>query len=47
MMGMAITDRRVLSTSLNSKGLYRNLHVHAKQKVAYDGTEKGVVLLLD
>lgn len=47
MMGMAITDRRVLSTPLNSKGLYRNLHVHAKQKVAYDGCEKGVVLLLD
>lgn len=47
MMGMTITDRRVLSTSLNSKGLYRNLHVHAKQKIAYDGCEKGVVLLLD
>lgn len=47
MMGMAITDRRILSTPVNTKGLYRNLHVHCKQKVAFDSTEKGVVLLLN
>ena len=47
MMGMAITDRRVLSTSLNTKGLYRNLHVHARQKVVFDPTEKGILLTLD
>ena len=47
MMGMAITDRRVLSTSLNTKGLYRNLNVHARQKVVFDPTEKGILLTLD
>lgn len=47
MMGMAITDRRVLSTPLNTKGLYRNLHVHARQKVVFDPTEKGILLTLD
>lgn len=47
MMGMAITDRRVLSTGLNTKGLYRNLHVHARQKVVFDPIEKGILLTLD
>lgn len=47
MMGMTMLDRRVLSTPLNTKGLYRNLHVHCKQRVVFDNTEKGVVLLLD
>lgn len=46
-MGMTMLDRRVLSTQLNTKGLYRNLHVHCKQRVVYDNTEKVVVLLLD
>lgn len=46
-MGMTLLDQRVLSTMLNTKGLYRNLHVHAKVRVAMDNTEKGVVLLLD
>ena len=46
-MGMGILDRRVLSTPLNTKGLYRNIHVHAKQRIAFDNTEKAVVLLLD
>ena len=46
-MGMTLLDRRVLSTPLNTKGLYRNLHVHAKQRVVMDNSEKGVVLLLD
>lgn len=46
-MGMTILDRRVLSSSLNSKGLYRNIHVHAKQKVAFDSSEKMALLTLD
>ena len=46
-MGMTILDRRVLSTPVNTKGLYRNLHVHAKQRVAFDSTEKMALLLLD
>ena len=46
-MGMTILDRRVLSTPLNTKGLYRNLHVHCKQRVVFDNTEKVVVLLMD
>lgn len=47
LMGMTMLDRRVLSTPLNTKGLYRNLHVHCKQRVVFDNTEKGAVLLLD
>lgn len=47
MMGMTLLDKRVLSTPLNTKGLYRNLHVHCKQRVVFDNTEKGVVLLLN
>ena len=46
-MGMTIIDRRVLSTGLNSKGMYRNLHIHAKQRVLYDSSEKMALLLLD
>lgn len=46
-MGMTLLDRRVLSTPLNTKGLYRNLHVHCKQRVVFDNTEKIAVLLLD
>lgn len=46
-MGMTVLDRRVLSTPLNTKGLYRNLHVHAKQRVVFDSTEKCALLLLD
>lgn len=46
-MGMTLLDQRVLSTPLNTKGLYRNLHVHCKQRVVFDNTEKAVVLLLD
>lgn len=47
MMGMTLLDQRVLSTQLNTKGLYRNIHVHCKQRVVFDNTEKGVVLLLN
>ena len=46
-MGMTILDRRVLSTPLNSKGLYRNIHVHAKQRVFFDSTEKIALITLD
>lgn len=46
-MGMTILDRRVLSTPVNTKGLYRNLHVHAKQRVVFDSTEKCALLLLN
>lgn len=46
-MGMTILDRRVLSTPVNTKGLYRNIHVHAKQRVVFDSTEKCALMLLD
>ena len=46
-MGMTILDRRVLSTPVNTKGLYRNIHVHAKQRVVFDNTEKVALLTLD
>ena len=46
-MGMTILDRRVLSTPLNTKGLYRNIHVHCKQRVFFDSTEKVALLTLD
>ncbi len=46
-MGMTTLDNRVLSTPLNSKGLYRNLHLHSKRRVVQDLTEKCVVFLLD
>lgn len=46
-MGLSITDRRVLSTPLNTKGLYRNIHVHAKQKTIFDNTEKIAIFTLD
>lgn len=46
-MGMTILDRRVLSTNLNESGLYRNIWVHGKQRVAFDPTEKIALLLLD
>ena len=46
-MGMSIQDRRVLSTGLNTKGLYRNIHVHGKQKIMMDNSEKAVIFVLD
>lgn len=46
-LGMTLLDRRVLSTPINPKGLYRNLFVHCKQRVFMDNTEKACVLLLD
>lgn len=46
-MGYALLDRRMLSTSVNASGLYRNIWVHCKQKVFMDNTEKAVLLLLD
>lgn len=46
-MGMTVLDRRVLSTRVNEAGLYRNIHVHARQRVVFDNTEKMCLLLLD
>lgn len=46
-MGMTVLDRRVLSTRVNEAGLYRNIHVHARQRVVFDNTEKACLLLLD
>ena len=46
-LGMTLLDQRVLSTPLNTKGLYRNLHVHCRQRIVMDNSEKMVVLLLD
>lgn len=46
-MGMTVLDRRVLSTPVNTKGLYRNLHVHCKQRVVFDSTEKVALLTMD
>lgn len=46
MMGMTMLDRQVLSTPINSRGLYYNLHVHCNQRVFFDNTEKGVIFLL-
>lgn len=46
-MGYALLDRRMVPTPINANGLYRNIFVHAKQKVFMDNTEKAVVLLLD
>ena len=46
-MGYALLDRRVVPTTINASGLYRNLWVHCKEKVFMDNTEKAVVLLLD
>lgn len=46
MMGMTMLDRQVLSTSLNTRGLYYNLHVHCNQRVFFDNMEKGVIFLL-
>ena len=46
-MGMSVLDRRVLSTPINEAGLYRNIHVHARQRCVFDNTEKVCLLLLD
>ena len=45
--GMTLLDQRIVSTPVNASGLYRNLWIHARQRVFMDNTEKGVVLLLD
>ena len=45
--GMTLLDQRMISTPVNASGLYRNLWVHARQRVFMDNTEKGCVLLLN
>lgn len=47
MMGMTMLDRQVLSTPLNTRGLYYNLHVHCNQRVFFDNMEKGVIFLME
>lgn len=44
--GYAYTDREMVATPLNAKGLYYNIWIHARPKVFMDNTEKMVVLLL-
>lgn len=46
-MGYALLDRRMIPTSVNASGIYRNLWWHFKGKVFQDNTEKAVVLLLN
>lgn len=46
-MGMTMLDTAILATPLNTKGRYRNLHIHAQRRVVQDLTEKCVVFLLD
>lgn len=46
-MGYAVLDRRMVPTTVNASGLYRNIFLHAKNKVFQDNSEKAVVLLLD
>lgn len=46
MMGMTMLDRAILATPLNTRGRYRNIHVHCNQRVFFDNTEKGVIFLL-
>lgn len=46
-MGYAVLDRRMVPTGVNASGLYRNIFLHAKNKVFQDNSEKAVVLLLD
>ena len=46
-MGYALLDRRMVPTVVNASGLYRNIFIHAKEKVFMDNTEKAVVLLLN
>lgn len=45
-MGMTILDRKVLATPLNTRGMYRNIHVHGNQRCFFDNTEKMVLFLL-
>ena len=46
-MGMTLLNQRMLSTPLSASGVYRNIWLHAKQRVFMDNTEKACLLLLD
>ena len=46
-MGMTVLGQRMLSTPVNASGIYRNIWLHAKNRVFTDPTEKAVLLLLD
>ena len=46
-MGMTVLGQRMLSTPVNASGIYRNIWLHAKNRIFTDPTEKAVLLLLD
>ena len=46
-MGMTLLNQRMLSTPISASGVYRNIWLHAKQRVFMDNTEKACLLLLD
>ena len=46
-MGWARVHQTVLATSVNARGLYRNLFYHMRMRCFSDNTEKGVVFVLD
>lgn len=45
-MGMTVLGQRMLSTPVNASGIYRNIWLHAKNRIFTDPTEKAVLLLL-
>ena len=47
MMGMTTLDREVLSTPLNTRGKYYNLHIHCNQRMFFDNMEKGIIFLME
>lgn len=46
-MGWSMVHQRVLPTTVNPRGLYRNMWYHMRLRCFSDNTEKGVVFLLD
>ena len=45
-MGMTVLGQRMLSTPVNASGIYRNIWLHAKNRIFTDPTEMAVLLLL-
>lgn len=46
-MGWAMIHEKVIPTSINARGEYRNMWYHMRLRCFSDNTEKGVVFLLD
>ena len=46
-MGMTVLGQRMLSTPVNASGIYRNVFLHARNRLFTDPTEKACLLLLD